>query len=101
MDDLTVCPDGFLLQGNTLLIPCGQNTTLTPSFRAARFMCGTGHLGYTIYGLGPDFLETKLPAIGLGCPSETADCRNLREANRGHRSHRVATARFRVPNRVR
>ena len=59
------------------------------------------HLGYTIYGLGPDFLETKLPAIGLGCPSETADCRNLREANRGRRSHRVATARFRVPNRVR
>jgi len=35
VDDLTVCPDGFLLQGNTLLIPCGQNTTLTPSFRGS------------------------------------------------------------------
>lgn len=38
VDDLTVCPDGFLLQGNTLLIPCGQNTTRTPSFRGSVYL---------------------------------------------------------------
>jgi hypothetical protein len=44
-----------------------------------RFSRGTDHRGYTIYGLGPDFLGTQPPGYRLKCRMKLADCRNCGE----------------------